>query len=138
MQHVAGEVTLARARTRFHLFLDLPRGERFTLYSCWYEKYCKRTSNHYDREMANILSVDSERVPEDKDKRFLVATLACDGDPEPQPREEKCSNDLVDSRMRFVELCQSRHWQFDELRRAHWTTMMILATLGGPPNPEED
>ena len=26
------------------------------------------------------------------------------------------------------------HWQFNDLRHAHWTTMMIIATLGGLPD----
>ena len=41
----------------------------------------------------------------------------------------------VDSRMRFLEMCVARHWQWDELRRAHWSTMMLLASLGGAPKP---
>ena len=40
---------------------------------------------------------------------------------------------LVDSRMRFLESCRHRHWQFDEPRRAQWATMMLLASLGGRP-----
>ena len=43
------------------------------------------------------------------------------------------SSELLDSRTRFLELCTSRHWQFDELKRAQWATLMMLATLGGTP-----
>jgi len=43
------------------------------------------------------------------------------------------ASELLDSRTRFLELCTSRHWQFDELGRAQWATLMMLATLGGAP-----
>ena len=49
-------------------------------------------------------------------------------------REPPCAHDLIDSRMRFLETSVARHWQFDELRRAHWSTMMLLANLGGRPD----
>ena len=42
--------------------------------------------------------------------------------------------DVLDSRVRFLDTCRLRHWQFDELRRAHWSTMMLLANLGGRPD----
>ena len=49
------------------------------------------------------------------------------------------SSDLVDKRMDFLRLCSDRHWQFNEVRRAHFSTMMLLADLGGPPvEPMED
>ena len=43
------------------------------------------------------------------------------------------SNEFVDTRSAFLEKCQMYHWQFDELRRAQWSTMMLLALLGGSP-----
>ena len=66
-------------------------------------------------------------------KRFLVATLntARWRDPTLPETEPEVSNDLVDSRMRFLGQCQTDHWQCDELHRAHHTTMMLLARLGG-------
>lgn len=47
--------------------------------------------------------------------------------------ELEISHSLVDKRMDFLQLCKDRHWQFNELRRAHFSTMMILACLGGEP-----
>jgi hypothetical protein len=46
---------------------------------------------------------------------------------------DEISHPLVDKRMDFLQLCIDRHWQFNELRRAHFATMMILANLGGEP-----
>ena len=48
--------------------------------------------------------------------------------------DAELSHALVDKRMDFLKLSLDRHWQFDELRRAHFSTMMILAHLGGPPS----
>jgi hypothetical protein len=44
---------------------------------------------------------------------------------------------LVDKRADFLTRCQDSHWQFNELRRAHFSTMMMLADLGGPPNKDD-
>lgn len=65
---------------------------------------------------------------------FLVATLHAAAEQRTAVREKQIgSHELVDDRERFLELCASRHWQFDELRRAHYSTMMLLALLGGTP-----
>ncbi|KAL1528750.1 hypothetical protein AB1Y20_010082 [Prymnesium parvum] len=67
-------------------------------------------------------------------RRFLVARLNSDGTPKIHTDEAEfyATNDLVDSRLAFLETCITRHWQFNELRRAHYSTMMILAEIGGP------
>jgi len=66
-------------------------------------------------------------------QRYLVARLArpkgAKGDDGSLPSK---SHELVDSRSNFLAYCFNRHWQFNELRRAQYTTMMILANLGGP------
>ena len=66
-------------------------------------------------------------------KRFLVAQLNTERwrSTAPAEPEVEVSNDLVDSRMSFLGQCQNQHWQFNELKRAHYTTMMVLARLGG-------
>ena len=43
------------------------------------------------------------------------------------------SNDLFDSRAALVGAMRGWHWQWDELRRAHYSTMMMLAHMGGAP-----
>ncbi|EOD28535.1 hypothetical protein EMIHUDRAFT_353495 [Emiliania huxleyi CCMP1516] len=66
---------------------------------------------------------------------FLVASLATAEEPIQPPREPDIGpRELVDDREHFHEMCVSRHWQSDELYRAHWSTMMLLAVLGGPPD----
>ena len=63
-------------------------------------------------------------------QRFLVADLrGGEGQPAAAREEPAVSCELLDSRLRFLEACRHRHWQFDELQRAQWSTMMLLASL---------
>mmetsp|Transcript_17349 Transcript_17349/g.23914 ORF Transcript_17349/g.23914 Transcript_17349/m.23914 type:complete len:269 (-) Transcript_17349:35-841(-) len=51
---------------------------------------------------------------------------------EDAPRESDC----FDLRQQFLNYCQTNHYQFDELRRAKHTTMMILFHLHNPSAPK--
>jgi len=51
--------------------------------------------------------------------------------------DPEISDVLVDKRGDFLFRCVDSHWQFDELRRAHYSTMMIMAHLGGMPNNQD-
>ena len=74
-----------------------------------------------------------QEVQKSTDKySFLVVSLNAPSHPIAPPREPPCANELVDSRMQFLDTSASRHWQFDELRRAQWSTMMLLAALSRP------
>ena len=71
-------------------------------------------------------------------RRFLVAELMPVANPLPDDSPSstspaEVSNELTNSRIGFLDACTRRHWQFNELRRAHYATMMILAYLGGRP-----
>ena len=101
------------------------------------------------RRSSNALAASLKNKTKSMRKRFLVATLrpadspgaggAARGDAPAAQAEaaDEISNDLVDKRMDFLRLCTDRHWQFNELRRAHYSTMMILAALGGSPAYDE-
>ena len=54
-----------------------------------------------------------------------------------ETQDPEISDDLVDKRGDFLFRCADSHWQFDELRRAHYSTMMIMAHLGGMPNNQD-
>lgn len=45
-------------------------------------------------------------------------------------------SDFFDSRQQFLNYCQTNHFQFDELRRAKHTTMMVLFHLHNPSAPK--
>ena len=67
------------------------------------------------------------------DYSFLVATLKPSSQPLQPGREKIGAHELVDDRQRYLETCASRHWQHDDASRAAWSTMMLLANLGGQP-----
>jgi len=67
-------------------------------------------------------------------RHFLVVVLA---DPDGAPQEEKdpvISSDLTDSRQTFLGHCQLCHWQFNTLRHAQYSTMMILNHIHNKPS----
>ncbi len=49
--------------------------------------------------------------------------------------DEPIEVELFESRQRFLNYCQSSHCQFDELRRAKHSTMMVLFQLHNPAAP---
>ncbi|KAL3910201.1 MAG: hypothetical protein SGPRY_009144, partial [Prymnesium sp.] len=66
-------------------------------------------------------------------RHFLVVVLA---DPEGERQEDKdpvISTDLTDSRQTFLGQCQMCHWQFNTLRHAQYSTMMILNHIHNKP-----
>ena len=46
--------------------------------------------------------------------------------------DEPQDNDMFESRQQFLNFCRANHFQFDELRRAKHSTMMVLYTLHHP------
>ena len=46
------------------------------------------------------------------------------------------ASELFDSRQQFLNFCQANHFQFDELRRAKHSTLMILFHLHNPLVPK--
>jgi len=49
--------------------------------------------------------------------------------------DEPQENEMFESRQQFLNYCQTNHFQFDELRRAKHTTMMVLFQLHNPNAP---
>jgi len=87
------------------------------------------------RKKSDLIIQEMTKQVGSKRSRFLVALLntSKQADIEMEASSPYVSNQLVDSRHLFLQGCLSKHWQYNELRRAHYTTMMILATLGGRP-----
>jgi len=52
------------------------------------------------------------------------------------PDSQVVISPLVDSRHSFLEMCQFRHYQFDSLRRAQHSSLMILYYLHHPFDPK--
>ena len=77
------------------------------------------------------------------EKRFAGRTLECQKceelptipKEEKEEKEEKLESEFFDTRQAFLSLCQGNHFQFDSLRRAKHTTMMVLYHLNNPSEP---
>jgi hypothetical protein len=50
--------------------------------------------------------------------------------------DELVESEMFDSRQQFLNYCQATHCQFDELRRAKHSTMMVLFQLHNPTAPK--
>jgi E1A/CREB-binding protein len=50
--------------------------------------------------------------------------------------DEQYESDLFENRLLFLNYCQSNHCQFDNLRRAKHSTMMVLYQLHNPTEPK--
>jgi hypothetical protein len=59
-------------------------------------------------------------------------TLIADTNDEDEPQE----TEMFESRQQFLNYCQANHFQFDDLRRAKHTTMMMLFQLHHPNAPK--
>lgn len=59
-------------------------------------------------------------------RHFLVAVMHDPDLPPMQDNDPVISTDLTDSRQTFLGQCQMCHWQFNTLRHAQYSTMMIL------------
>ena len=66
-------------------------------------------------------------------RHFLVVVFKeLEGGAPAKDEDPVISTDLTDSRQTFLGQCQMAHWQFNSLRHAQYSTMMLLALLGGP------
>jgi len=67
-------------------------------------------------------------------RHFLVATLYDPDMPPMKDNDPVISTDLTDSRQTFLGQCQMCHWQFNTLRHAQYSTMMILNHIHNKPS----
>jgi len=51
-------------------------------------------------------------------------------------KDEMMENEFFDTRQAFLNLCQGNHYQFDQLRRAKHSSMMVLYHLYNPDAPK--
>mmetsp|Transcript_28045 Transcript_28045/g.47150 ORF Transcript_28045/g.47150 Transcript_28045/m.47150 type:complete len:1859 (+) Transcript_28045:236-5812(+) len=83
--------------------------------------------SHLARKTPSIHVPGGLRSLSDRCSRILNAVASDTSDPDPP-----IHSPLTDSRHTFLEMCQFRHYQFDSLRRAKHSSLMILFHLQHP------
>ena len=111
---------------------------------------CRRTiagaNRYYATEGTPLVLCEECKETEDampeNEKRYAGRKLECEKceeiptlTKEQKDEEEKLESEFFDTRQAFLSLCQGNHFQFDSLRRAKHTTMMVLYHLNNPSEP---
>ncbi|XP_073118131.1 histone acetyltransferase HAC1-like [Elaeis guineensis] len=86
---------------------------------------------------------DAERRLEEKDmhpinsreKHVLCPVEVNDVAPDTKDKDEILESEFFDTRQAFLSLCQGNHYQYDTLRRAKHSSMMVLYHLHNPTAP---
>jgi E1A/CREB-binding protein len=68
--------------------------------------------------------------------RFAAANVDCSPIGDTIDEDEPQEVEMFESRQQILNYCQTNHFQFDELRRAKHTTMMLLFQLHNPHAPK--
>lgn len=79
---------------------------------------------------------DRERHPiNQKDKHPLYLVEITDVPEDTKDKDEILESEFFDTRQAFLSLCQGNHYQYDTLRRAKHSSMMVLYHLHNPTAP---
>lgn len=95
--------------------------------SSWTES-CPKKSKQKGKN-PNLLQLPSE-VPKESQSADNSVSWKIVGDT--KDHDPTMEQDCLDTRLQFLNYCQRNNYQFDELRRAKYTTMMLLAYLHNP------
>ncbi|XP_033132698.1 histone acetyltransferase HAC12 isoform X2 [Brassica rapa] len=79
---------------------------------------------------------DRERHPVNQKDKHTLYPVEITGIPEDtKDRDEILESEFFDTRQAFLSLCQGNHYQYDTLRRAKHSSMMVLYHLHNPTAP---
>lgn len=108
-------------------------------------KYIAGATRHFATEGTPLVLCqdckDFEDALPEHERRYTGRKLSSEECPElvtltkEEKEEEKLESEFFDTRQAFLSLCQGNHFQFDSLRRAKHTTMMVLYHLNNPSEP---
>ncbi|XP_010481202.1 PREDICTED: histone acetyltransferase HAC4-like [Camelina sativa] len=80
--------------------------------------------------------IDKERHPiNQKEKHSLFPVVIEDVPVEIKDKDDNLESEFFDNRQAFLNLCQGNNYQYDTLRRAKHSSMMILYHLHNPTAP---
>ncbi|CAH8388963.1 unnamed protein product [Eruca vesicaria subsp. sativa] len=79
---------------------------------------------------------DRERHPVNQKDKHTLYPVEITGIPEDtKDKDEILESEFFDTRQAFLSLCQGNHYQYDTLRRAKHSSMMVLYHLHNPTAP---
>ncbi|XP_074296793.1 histone acetyltransferase HAC1-like [Silene latifolia] len=113
-----------------HCCVLMVSGNRWVCELCKSFELCDRC---YDEELKRDLR---ERHPiNQKDKHGLKKIEITDVSEDTKDKDEILESEFFDTRQAFLSLCQGNHYQYDTLRRAKHSSMMVLYHLHNPTAP---
>ncbi|KAL6629803.1 hypothetical protein ACP70R_029568 [Stipagrostis hirtigluma subsp. patula] len=79
---------------------------------------------------------ERERHPSNSRDMHMLHPVVIDGVPkDTKDRDDILESEFFDTRQAFLSLCQGNHYQYDTLRRAKHSSMMVLYHLHNPTAP---
>ncbi|XP_073296621.1 histone acetyltransferase HAC1-like [Primulina huaijiensis] len=113
-----------------HCCILMVSGNRWVCKQCKSFHLCEKC---YDAERKRE---DRERHPiNQKDKHALYPVEISGVPDDTKDKDEILESEFFDTRQAFLSLCQGNHYQYDTLRRAKHSSMMVLYHLHNPTAP---
>ncbi|KAL0683784.1 hypothetical protein Bca4012_050632 [Brassica carinata] len=113
-----------------HCCMLMVSGNRWLCSQCKYFQICDKC---YEAEQRRE---DRERHPANfRDKHALYPVEITDIPADTRDKDEILESEFFDTRQAFLSLCQGNHYQYDTLRRAKHSSMMVLYHLHNPTAP---
>ncbi|KAL6561465.1 hypothetical protein OROMI_017066 [Orobanche minor] len=113
-----------------HCCILMVSGNRWVCRQCKNFQLCDKC---YDAERKRE---DRERHPIHHKDNHLLYSIEITGIPDDtKDRDDILESEFFDTRQAFLSLCQGNHYQYDTLRRAKHSSMMVLYHLHNPTAP---
>ncbi|RID56429.1 hypothetical protein BRARA_G03628 [Brassica rapa] len=113
-----------------HCCMLMVSGNRWRCSQCKHFQICDKCYEAEERRE------DRERHPVNfKDKHALYPVEITDIPADTRDKDEILESEFFDTRQAFLSLCQGNHYQYDTLRRAKHSSMMVLYHLHNPTAP---
>ncbi|KAL7086652.1 hypothetical protein ACP275_13G014500 [Erythranthe tilingii] len=112
-----------------HCCILMVSGTRWACKQCKNFQLCDRC---YDAERKRE---DRERHPINQKDKHALYPVETTGVPDDTKDNENLESEFFDTRQAFLSLCQGNHYQYDTLRRAKHSSMMVLYHLHNPTAP---
>ncbi|KAJ7216854.1 hypothetical protein O6H91_Y471400 [Diphasiastrum complanatum] len=113
-----------------HCCVFIVTGCRWVCKQCKNFQLCDRC---YDVEQK--LEEKDRHPVSSKEAHHLIPIEVNDVTPDTKDKDEIIESEFFDTRQAFLSLCQGNHYQYDTLRRAKHSSMMVLYHLHNPTAP---